>query len=846
MSPWKPFFSRTVRVLAGTLLALLSLSWLEPLAAFQEKPPLKLVVEGPELENCIVSVRYFRNRQLNKTVVTRVTLVDGRAEENIESQHDGIEIYLQSAAVSMKAGIFADGKALDQGDTDRLGNAKLSVGRVGRTPFQPVDIDLSKREVSVVESLAKAMAEDSSVAALVSESDATEVDGPCLGVLLRELKSLIGIPEDLKSVSQGWLAYGNPDSGRHLAGRIQGAQGVCGFRISLEKNKIVNLVPNCPSLPDNYFQEPIDVRSYVRQARLLTQSLFAGDAKRAHELYSAKFRSQVSEEQLEQLSEIVHQRFGKKIQSIEFKRSQLQAYNFQQQTNLLNVDLQLETDTGARCISRTAFSIPSGRNLVGKAHLGAINVFQVFPSSHPQLAETTEGLLSQLAQGMQAKDVVALYPSELSEIANTKEIQLLLDRIAANLEGTHRQVDFDLWTVSATEQVVTASGPVQFDSNDYFVEVQYTNASQLLGFSLYGPSLSESTFGMFDFEPKVQQAAEQFWTLLLKEDAEAAYAMLHPEFQKQFPLEELKAQLESPQAESAPFKGIVTEHLRLSTSPMRPIPLMVTSYLSATFEEGAPLELTCELGMQLSGTESSGVIYDFSNEFEEDFPVAKIPLVQPDKEGLHALTAAFVANNSAELLALINPESRASIDGFALEAYMKQLKEICGDITAHPSAARTVEYTASGKRYRCNTMLVCASGDSLPLEAWFYQGCLERFSIQDSRLVEFVAHLEDKSEVEKRVLAFVNNWMNASPDMYAYLLPSINTPAMQQSLDSLRSMCQAEHGPFEKAEISVRHPYEGGAALQFGVTLTGKKGTKEVAISVEVGAFGGLISGINF
>jgi len=143
-------------------------------------------------------------------------------------------------------------------------------------------------------------------------------------------------------------------------------------------------------------------------------------------------------------------------------------------------------------------------------------------------------------------------------------------------------------------------------------------------------------------------------------------------------------------------------------------------------------------------------------------------------------------------------------------------------------------------------MLLSETGESLPIEGWFDQGFLERFSIPDPRLIDFVAQLEDKTEIEKRLKLFVASWLNGTSDVSTYIVPSVGSEAMLQTLESFRDLFHSEQGEFQGTEINVRHPHEGGATLQYGVTLTGTKGSKEVTVSVEVGAFGGLISGINF
>lgn len=815
-------------------------------AVAQEASDYMLMIEGEELQNCIITVRYFRNRKLTKTVVNRSTLSGGRAEEPLESQHEGLEVIVQSASVPMAVQIVRRGKIQAEEKIDASGLAKLALGKIGRAPFQPIAIQLTKRESSLIESLAIAMNNGTSTSNLVSESSSATVDGPCLDVFLRELKRIIGQPQDIEATSDGWIGYGKNEDSRTLVGVIKGSNGVCGLKTLLEKGKIVDVVPNCPNLPDNFFREPVGLKEYTRQAKLLTQSLFAGNAAKAHALYSPKFQSQVTVDQLSELCDLVKQRYGKSIESIEFKRSELLDYNFEQQSNLLNVDLLVLTDTGARCISRTAFSIQSGRNQIGRAHLGAINVFQVFQSSHPENAQAAENLLTGLSQKMQVDDLLSQYPEELRTLANSEEIQGTLSRIGDFLNGAAPEIDFDLWNVAGTDELVVASGPVKFASNDCFAELQFNGKNQILGFSFYGPALSESTLGSFDFDVKVKQAAELYWSKLLQEEADTAYAMLHPDFQKQFSLDDLKAQLESPQNENSPLKGVVTDHLRLSSSPYRATPFLVSVLLTASFEQGMPLSLTCELPMSMPDDSTQGFIYDFSNDFEMDFPVSAIPTETNEKEGMQAIVGAFMNYSIPDLMALIAPASQSAIDQEALEAYMEKLTAIGGRLTTPKTVSRTVEYMSGLKRFRGNATLETENGEPLPIECWFLNGFLERFSITDSRLIDFVALLEETAEVERRVERFTTSWMNEKEDVNEYILPSVRSDAMTQTLTALRQNFVAEHGELVSVKVLEKQPYQGGGTLQFAVALTGVTGTKSVTISVEVGAFGGFISGVTF
>ncbi len=74
--------------------------------------------------------------------------------------------------------------------------------------------------------------------------------------------------------------------------------------------------------PDLYFASADD-EQYVKKAAFLTQLVFSGDAKRAHQLYATQFQEQVKVEQLAKLSETLKQRFGNEIRKMELKKTQL-------------------------------------------------------------------------------------------------------------------------------------------------------------------------------------------------------------------------------------------------------------------------------------------------------------------------------------------------------------------------------------------------------------------------------------------------------------------------------------------------------------------------------------------
>ncbi len=805
-----------------------------------------LVIEGGVLQNCVVTIRYFRDRKLAKTVASRVTLADGRFEEPIESDHEGIEVCIQSASHPIEAAIRSQEEVLDSEKLEEPGIVKLTVGRIGRVPFKPIAIELSEKESDLVNALAIAMAEQKSSKALVADSNEANIDSPLLDVFLRELKAILGIPAKDANPTDGWIAWSDQKGNRILVGVLQCERGPCGMRLMLKNNKLVDLTPNCPALPDNYFHQPVEVELYIEQAKQLTQSLFEGDADKAHQLYSPRFREQVTKDQLTKVCEMVRERFGKKVKSAKLKRYDVSPYDFAQRSTNLTLDLLLETDSDARCISRTVFNIPGGRHTVGKAHLGAINIQQVFQSSYPQFSKATEKLLTEIGRGLDAKTLIAALPLELQTIVNESKLQATLQRLALPLKDEVPQIDFDLWAMENHEERVQATGPLKYGSIDYLAEAHFQGKESLTGFSLYGPSVAESTLGCFDFDPRYAELAQRFWTHLLREEAENAHALLASEFKEQLTLEDLKAQLESPKDSQSPLKSIALDEVRLASNVFRPVPVMATVFLTATFEDDGQLSLACDVGKAAGEDAEKPVVFDFSSDFELHYPVEKIPVAGSNDDGADAAIQALRDADIESLSNLIAPKHRRGIDRATLAAYLKQLQEIGSQLDAPTSIARTAEYQSGSKRYRCNSTLTNNDGVSIPVEVWFHQGFLERFALSEPRMNDFVRLVDDMSGIQSRIKSFISSWFGDLERVKEFQLSSTAPDAQMESLKSMRELFEKEHGKLTDATVNATRPYGGSGSLEFEVTLKGESKEKNVVVRVEVGAFGGLISGVNF
>lgn len=802
----------------------------------------KLIIEGPELENCEVTFRYFKARQIAKAVAIKVTILGGEIEEPIESGFDGVEVFVQSRATPVRATLKADDQELAVEQLDKPGSLKVTAGKIGRVDFKPTEIDPSNTELGVFETWVKAVNSQTTSQALVSDAPEAKIDFQCLDVFGRELHQRIG-KIDLDKSLAGLVAWNETGGTRMLSGVLYGESGLCGIRLITVRDRLWDVQPNCAELPDLYFAEPLTTEQYVKKAAFLTQLVFSGDAKRAHQLYATQFQEQVKVEQLAKLSETLKQRFGNEIRKMELKKTQLSEYDFAKKSRLLNVDLVLETKTGNRCISRVVYNIATDRTRVGKANLGAINVTQVFNSSHPQAAKVAQELLQGIGSTIKADQVVASLPAELASICDMKQLQAMLDRLGAQFKDQKPEIDFDLWTVTQYEKNVSASGPFKFGDKDCYAEFQFVDDSKLIGFSFYGPSLAESTMTMFRFPESIAETGKRFWTALLSEQAEAAHAMLDKDFQSQFSLEDLKKQLAEPEAKPSKFKSVVVDWVRMSNQIARPVELLATVFLTAEFEDGEVTQVACDIAMPEK--DAQAIVYDFTNEFEIDFSVASIPTVGSNRDAAVMVIEAFQSDNSEKLLSLINPGRREAIDQASLTAYLKNLREITGKFTGPTSIARIVDYQDSGKRYRCNFNLQCQSGEALPVEVWIYQGYLERFVVSHSRINDFVNLLTDKKGVHARVESFVQAWCNDVNETRPFMVSSLYTERSLTTLKSMKEQLEILIGKLEKVEIVDEKAGEQPGELEFLVTLKGDRGEKKAKILVDVGAFGGLVSAVS-
>lgn len=806
-----------------------------------------LVIQGPELEVCEVTMRYYKARQLAKAMTTMVALMGGEIEEPLEPGFDGIEVFVRSASSPLDVSLRTGQKIVQKEQLKEPGTVTLRGGKIGRAPFRPQDIELSESEAKLVRSLIDAFVDPASTQSLVLSAPASSVDYPCLDVFVRELPKLIGQVEAGETATAGWVGWQDELDNRVLGGVVRGQSGRCGLKLTLNKGMISNVQINCPLLPDNHLNEPLETAPYQALAEQITRSLFDGNAQKAHQLYSPIFQKEVSVEQLRQLSQNLHSRFGQKVVDLQPKQTELTAYNFEQRVTLLNVDSVVQLDTGATCISRVVFSIPSSRVQVGRGHLGAINVYQTFSSAHPQLAQRTETLLQQIVAGMQASQLIDSYPEPIQATAQKVQVQELLDRLASQLRDTQPEVDFERWTAQSHEGVVQASGPVRFGSSDYFVELHFLGEDRLIGISLYGPAMAESTLGLFDFDASTGETAKEFWTKLLKEDAQAAHAMLDAEFQAQFPLAELKKQLESPDRTQSPPKQVVVEHLRLNDQAGSARPLMVNVYLMAELNNGEKLPLTCQVAWPASPeSDDWQKVFDFSNEFITDFPVSSVPLSESKEDGAKAAMQAFENFNQDQLLALIQPERRKAVDLAALEAYMSQLKQLSGGLKASGVMSRSVDYQTGVQTYRCNAIFQSESNERFPLELWFSRGYLDRFTISHSKMSQFTGLLKDTSNIEKMIRKFIGSWFAGSTDNRKYLLPLIATDTMQNTLTAYRDEFVDECGKLKDIQIQKLSDVQDDNRLNYEVTLQGGDGQKSVKLQIEVGAFGGFVSGLIF
>jgi|694.fasta_scaffold00328_49 hypothetical protein len=806
-----------------------------------------LVIQGPELEVCEVTMRYYKARQLAKAMTTMVALMGGEIEEPLEPGFDGIEVFVRSASSPLDVSLRTGQKIVQQEQLKEPGAVQLRGGKVGRAPFQPQDIKLSESETKLVGSLIAAFVEPTTTKSLVSNALTAAVDYPCLDVFVRELPKLIGQVEAGQSATDGWMGWQDESDNRVLGGVVRGQSGRCGLKLTLSDGMISNVQLNCPLLPDNHLSEPLETAPYQALAEQITRNLFDGNAQQAHQLYSSIFQQQVTVEQLQQLSQNLHSRYGKKIVDLQPKQTELMAYNFNQRVALLNVDSVLQLDSGAKCISRVVFSIPSSRVQVGRGHLGAVNIFQTFNSAHPQFAQKTQTILQQIVEGMQASQLVDSYPDSLQAVARKAEVQELLDRLASQMPDTPPEVDFERWTAQDFGGAVQASGPVRFGSSDYFVELHFLGEDRLIGLSIYGPATAQSTLGLFDFDSALGEVAKEFWTKLLKEDAQGAHAMLDAEFQTQFPLTELKKQLESPDRKQSPLKQIVVEHVRLNDQASSPRPLMVNVYLMAELNNREKLPLNCQLAWPTTpGSGDAQKIFDFSNDFITDFPVSSIALTETKDEGAMAALRAFQSFDQDQLLSLIQPERRKAVDRTALEAYLAQLKQLSGGLKTPDELSRSVEYQSGLQSYRCNAIFPSESNQRFPMELWFSGGYLDRFTISHPQMSQFTSLLKDTSNIEKMIRKFVSSWFAGGTDNSKYLLPLIASEAMQNTLAAYRDEFNQECGKLKDIRIQKTESDQAGNRLDYEVTLQGGDGQKTVKLQIEVGAFGGLVSGLIF
>jgi hypothetical protein len=111
---------------------------------------------------------------------------------------------------------------------------------------------------------------------------------------------------------------------------------------------------------------------------------------------------------------------------------------------------------------------------------------------------------------------------------------------------------------------------------------------------------------------------------------------------------------------------------------------------------------------------------------------------------------------------------------------------------------------------------------------------------------QFTSLLKDTSNIEKMIRKFVSSWFAGGTDNSKYLLPLIASEAMQNTLAAYRDEFNQECGKLKDIRIQKTESDQAGNRLDYEVTLQGGDGQKTVKLQIEVGAFGGLVSGLIF
>lgn len=761
-----------------------------------DAPEVSVHIAGPPGQTVMVTMRYYDQGQASKTFGIRYE-IDPASSLSVEAGHDGVRVFVAIATNRPVEVTLQEGStALDHADSNRPQLLVLSAGEVVESDdYQPPrallddqERKLARQFLGVFQSTPPA-----STADLVSPLPAANVQWQVLDAYCRALQEELGDLAPESTQLDGWLSWDGSFGARVVSGLVDFQHARCRFSLMTIDQKLVDVVPDCQSMPDDWFHGPRSEELYIEASKELVRQLFAGDIAAAHGLFSKRYHETVTPEALADLSQTLQQHYGSEISDVQLKLTRLGRYDAELESKAMTVMMAVDMAAGKRALAEVEFVFPCGPNTVAKGHLSGAHVHEAWNSADPQLVQITRLALAAVFGETELSNFVEHLHADVRSNFSEPRLEEISQKIQREWGTIDGEPDWDRWHAEVRDESLLASGPVPTAQGNIEAQVAFT-AGKLVGLDLMGPTYAVSTTDLLDDVGNAGDTGQRFWQSLIEGEIEDAYRQLAPLFRQEFSQTELREIYTNGGFEELPaLKGIQLDSVRYSTRIDRPLPIIVAAFYLATFEDQTTQSLFCEF---LRNEQGEFELVTFHSNFEITFPVDRT-------NDCKQLIQDFLSGDPQSVLQWFQPDVRAEVNPDLLAAFQRRLQKVAGNEIELPDRVSTLHRYANGTRTTQISARVATAGKHLPFEATFGAGYLNSFYFTDGGLYGFAEELHDAKSLERLGHEFIRLWLKDGDMQQAAprLVADLRNAGVNERLLGMRDDWIRDNGSFLLSEM---------------------------------------------
>lgn len=807
------------------------------LVATSDLPPteLKLVCHGPVNQILFATIRYLKNGQTSKQLVTRIQLSESRQVLALEENYDAVRIHLQVPTLQpATAQLWQNQNIVCEATTTKVQDMELRCGNnFGSDELRFPSILLSQQDEETLTQFLNAISE-ANTQGIISPIEASLVNWQVLDRFSQTLIQSVGQVESPRTPvgnPDGWSCWEGNLNSRVLYGPVRFEHATYFLQLTHLHGRVVDVAWTGHDLPWGWLQLPINDQQYVQLARLLLEQLKLGQWQAAQSMFSHALKERITEAALEEVGNVFAAGRVGEISRIEWKKTSL-LDGPEIDTKLLRISFVIQSKRGWKGIALVDFTIPISPGEVAKPHLTGVQAYPTWPTREPQSAvivsETIESLFT--ADSKTWLDYMQPEIRDMSDASRLHEFHRHLIPQASSTDSNSQVLsDWDLWSAYETPTGQVVSGQLIAGDQTYSVRIELSN-HRWNNITIDSQDGIFSTCDAIGEHADIAGQANEFWKSFFSFDQGATAGALSTDLiQSLGPtgLEDIFRKAGN--YFNQPIVALRHEQLRWSEAAERESIAQLQCITSASFEDGSRhfFETIFETSDK---EEAAWKIIHFDAAFNTVYPT-RFP-TKPVAEACEE----FSSFEPARVLPLISKALLSEHSRPLLSAFLHSLEEQTQTIQA-PESYRSWVRIENGRRFDEVAFETPGKSQTIPVRLTFDGDHLVAFYFDADGIGYFADQLIDEPSLPLLVEQFLNLWLSGDVGKAQGLMAREHqNAAVRQSLEALQTSLVGKYGPLSNINSGYATPSRWGNELFFEAAVEFKNGRAPIQLTVGIDA----------